>query len=139
MFGGTDQLWREPESGWCRPEVVAVALGLDLRRLAELVSEGCLERRDSDGAIWVSGHDEDPLALAEDRSAGDAINAVGEALTAVSGELSASEMTRDSALRPTLPCVPEEATDAPPPLPIEEPDAAQVERTRFAFPFGIAL
>ncbi len=140
MIGGTEQLWREPESGWCRPEVVAVALGLDLRRLAELAEEGQLERRESDGAIWVDGHDADPLSFGEDASADEAINAVGEALSAVSGELSTAQ--REGALNPTLPCVPD-ADDTPPPLPLDpqaDPKADESNgRTRFAFPFGIAL
>ena len=137
IISGTDQLWRQPESGWCRPEVVAVALGVDLRRLDALVEGGCFERRSSDGAIWVCGHDEDPLAPNRERSASEAIGAVGEALSALSGDLSRARLCE-------IPCPAAQgaldlAEDTPPPLPLADASATSGGRTRFAFPFGIAL
>ena len=112
-------------------------LGVDLPRLSVLVEDGCFERRSSDGAIWVSGYDEDPLAPRTQRSAEEDIDAVGVALSALSGDL--TKARREDALRPTLPCVPEDAADEPPPLPLSQASPDSGERTRFTFPFGIAL
>jgi len=130
-----ETIWRRPEGIWVKPAYLADCMGVDTAQVLELARRGLLERRDTDGAVFVEGSDTPRFRSAEIDSESAAIAAVAAMLAGVRRDLSAVHARIDEAVENEVSRVFAET--------LREPEPAykvpQQQSSWFAFPFGISL
>ncbi len=129
-----ETIWRRPEGIWVKPSQLAESMGVDTAHVHDLARRGLLQRRPTDGAVFVEGSDTPRFKPGAVGAEAQVIASVAEMLAGVRASLNAVHAQIDEAVQTEVQRVYAETLREP--APAAKP---QQQSSWFAFPFGISL